>query len=90
MTFTTKPQIMYQGEYKKLVYDLYALGGQYKIYHKHKILNENTYYYTWEIVAAFCTFGEAWDMYSHIKDIPVERDFDEWFEMIERKLDENI
>lgn len=89
MTFTTKPQIIYQGKHKKLVYDLYHLGGQYKIYHKIYWFDLKDHIYDkWELVAAFKTLGEAYNMYSHIKDILVERDFDEWFEMIERKLDE--
>lgn len=83
MTFTTKPQIMYRGKHKKLVYDLYHLGGQYKIYHKVKWYhNDIPYRESWELIAAYRTLGEAKNLYDHIRDIPVERDFDEWLELM--------
>lgn len=60
LTFSTKKQVVYQAEYKKLMFDLYDLGGQYKVYHKIKWYhNDIPYRESWELVAAYRTLGEA-------------------------------
>lgn len=87
LTFSTKKQVVYQAEYKKLMFDLYDLGGQYKVYHKIKWYHDDIpYRESWELVAAYRTLGEAKDLYDHIRDIPVEWDFDEWLEMMNQFL----
>jgi len=84
MTFSTKPQDLLTGQYIKLVFDQYSLGGQYKIYRLiHYYEGDEFLYCKWELVSGFTTYGLAAEYYRKMYDGRTERDVNEWIKMMQ-------
>lgn len=75
-----KEQILRETDTKRLIFNSNAVGDRKFAVYKKIIWNDKLHKWdTWELCDTFGTQGEANTYYEKMNDLPVERNYNEWF-----------